>query len=59
MRGEFNGFFIVKLIKKLACALFCCEPLKNRLEHKRSRTEKRVFPSTSCTSSRFLRALLR
>ena len=35
MRGEFNAFFIVKLIKKLAYALFCCKPLKNRLEHKR------------------------
>ena len=50
MRGEFNAFFIVKQIKKLACALFCCKPLKNRLEHKRSGTEKRVFPllAASC-----------
>ena len=47
MRGEFNEFFIVKQIKKLICALFCCKVIRKRLEHTRRRKKHAVSPQTS------------
>ena len=61
VRGEYNEFFIVKQIKKLVCALFCCKVIRKRLEHSRRRkkhsTMSPVSPKLLLCSSRFLRAL--
>ena len=53
MRGEIKEFFIIKQIKKprLCSVMLCCEALRKRLEHSRSRekhsTTSRVSPYTS------------
>ena len=32
MRGEFNGFSIMKQMRSPHCALFCCKALRKRLD---------------------------
>ena len=48
--GKFKGFFIIKQIKSLDCALFCCKALGKRLsstqEVGKHSTTRLMFPTT-------------